>query len=139
MNKPRAQGTLPVMASTTTTATAEFLDAILTRDLARARGLLSPDIDFRAMTPNRIWEADDPAGVEEVLRTWLADPDEEIASVDPTGFTSVEDTVRVGWLVHGSDRDGPFVFEQQAYLRERDSRVSWLRVMCSGSRPPLDV
>jgi hypothetical protein len=125
------------MSSTSTTATAEFLDAVLNRDFARATGLLHPDIDFRAMTPNRVWEADGPAGVEEVLRSWLADPDEEITSVDPTGSTSVEDTVRVGWLVHGSDVDGPFVFEQQAYLREHEGRVTWLRVMCSGSRPPL--
>ena len=34
------------------------------------------------MTPNRIWEAEGPPGVEGVLREWLADPDEEIASVE---------------------------------------------------------
>jgi hypothetical protein len=31
--------------------------------------------------------------------------------------------------------DGPHVFEQQAYIRERDKQVGWLRVMCSGWIP----
>jgi hypothetical protein len=124
------------MTTLPTSVTTELVDAILARDFPRARGLLHPDIDFRAMTPSRVWEADGPAGVEEVLRTWLDDPDEEIASVEPTGSTAVEDTVRVGWLVHGSDANGPFTFEQQAYVREHDGQVGWLRVMCSGARPP---
>jgi len=117
-------------------ATGEFVDAILGRDFARARGLLHPEIDFRAMTPNRVWEADGPAGVEDVLRAWLDDPDEDITRIDATGTTAVEDTLRVGWRVHGSDADGAFVYEQQAYARERDGQIAWLRVMCSGARRP---
>lgn len=109
-------------------------DAIVALDFARARGLLHPQIDFRAMTPNRVWEADGPADVEAVLRTWLADPDEEIASVDATAPDVVNDTARVGWLVRGRGADGPFVFEQQAYVREQDGQVAWLRIMCSGTR-----
>ena len=31
--------------------------------------------------------------------------------------------------------DGRFVVEQQAYLEERDGRIGWMRVMCSGFRP----
>lgn len=123
------------MTTAQSTTTASFVDAILARDLAGARGLLHPEIDFRAMTPNRVWEADGPAGVEEVLRTWLADPDEDITSVEATEASTVLDTRRVGWRVRGSAADGPFVFEQQAYVREADGKVAWLRIMCSGSRP----
>jgi hypothetical protein len=48
----------------------------------------------------------------------------------------IEDTERVGWLVHGTaGPGGPFVFEQQVYVRERDGRIAWLRVICSGMRP----
>lgn len=55
--------------------------------------------------------------------------------IDPAGAEEIEDTVRTGWRVAGEGMDGPFVFEQLAYLRERDGQVGWLRVMCTGPRP----
>ena len=122
------------MTAATSNATAAFVNAIVARDIAAARALLDPDIDFRGMTPNRIWEADGPAGVEDALRAWLEDPAEQIAGVEATEPAVVQDTLRVGWRVRGSGADGEFVYEQQAYLRERDGRIAWLRVMCSGQR-----
>jgi hypothetical protein len=123
------------MTAVPASVTVEFVDAILARDFSRARSLLDPAIDFRAMTPNRVWEADSPTGVEEVLRAWFEHPERDVERVDPTEPASVEDTVRVGWRVHGSAADGPFVYEQQAYVREQEGKVIWLRVMCSGPRP----
>jgi hypothetical protein len=107
--------------------TSGFVDAVLARDFSRASGLLHPDIDFRAMTPNRIWEANDPAGVEEVLRAWFEHPERDVERVDPIEPASIEDTMRVGWRVHGSDANGPFTYEQQAYVREGNGQVVWLR------------
>jgi ketosteroid isomerase-like protein len=128
------------MTAVPASVTGGFVDAILARDFSRASGLLHPDIDFRAMTPNRAWEADGPAGVEEVLRAWFEHPERDVERVDPTEPASVEDTLRVGWRVHGSDADGhPFIYEQQAYVREDDGQVVWLRVMCSGPRPAGSV
>jgi len=121
---------------TASSVAGSFAQAGIARDFAGARELLHPGVDFRAMTPRRIWEADDPAGIEEILRGWLADPDEEIARIEPAEPGAlVADTARVGWVVHGTGEDGPFVFEQQAYIREDDGRVAWLRIMCSGPRP----
>jgi hypothetical protein len=37
--------------------------------------------------------------------------------------------------VRVSDADGPHIFEQQAYVRERDARIDWMRVICSGWVP----
>jgi hypothetical protein len=113
----------------------EWVDAIVARDVARAIALLHPEIDFRAMTPNRIWEAEGPAGVETVLREWFEDPDEDIHGIEATEPISIEGTARVGWLVRVSDVDGPHIFEQQAYVRERDAQIEWMRVMCSGWIP----
>jgi hypothetical protein len=110
-------------------------EAIVAQDLQAAVALLDPEIDFRAMTPNRIWEAQDPAGVEGVLREWFEDPDEDVHGVEATAPVPIQGTVRVGWLVHISDADGPHVFEQQAYVRERDGRIAWMRVICSGWIP----
>lgn len=109
--------------------------AIVARDFDAAAAALHPEIDFRAMTPSRIWEADGPAGVTDVLREWLADPDEEVDAIEQLPESSVEDTGRTGWRVRGRNAGGPFVFEQVAYMRERDDRVAWLRVMCTGPRP----
>ncbi|MEA2125847.1 MAG: hypothetical protein QOI80_2629 [Solirubrobacteraceae bacterium] len=112
-----------------------LVEAIVARQVGRAADLLHPEIDFRAMTPNRVWEAEGREGVETILRQWFEDPDEEIHRIEATETVAIEDTLRVGWLVHISDADGPHVFEQQAYVRERDGRVGWLRVMCSGWIP----
>ena len=109
----------PAMSAVSASMTSGFVEAILARDFSRARGFLHPDIDFRAMTPTRVWEADGPAGVEDVLRAWFEHPDRAVERVEPTEPASVEDTLRVGWRVHGTDADGPFIYEQQAYVRER--------------------
>jgi hypothetical protein len=113
----------------------EFADAIAARDLAQAVALLHPEIDFRGMTPNRIWEGKDPAAVEAVLRQWFEDPDDDVHGIEVTKPFSIENTVRVGWLVRVSDADGPHIFEQQAYIRERDAQIDWMRVICSGWIP----
>jgi len=110
-------------------------DAIVARDVSRAVALLHPEINFRAMTPNKIWEASSPAEVEAVFRTWLEDPDEELESIEATQPVALLSTVRTGWLVHISDSRGPHLFEQQAYVRERDGQIAWMRVICSGWIP----
>ena len=100
-----------------------FVDAIVAREISRAVALLHREIDFRAMTPNRVWEAEDPAGVEGILRVWLEDPDETVHGIEPTEPSSIGDRMRIGWLVRISDADGLHVFEQQAYVRERDAQI----------------
>ena len=118
-----------------TSASDGLVDAILARDFPRAGRLLHTDIDFRAMTPNRVWEASDPAGVEEVLQAWFEHPERTVERVEAIEPGSVADTIRIGWRVHGRRADGAFVYEQQAYVREDDGLIVWLRVMCSGPRP----
>ena len=110
-------------------------DAVVARDFARIRELLHTEIDFRGMTPTRLWVADGPAGVEETFCTWLEHPEREVDRIEPTDRITIQDTARVGWLVHGRNAQGPFTFEQQAYVREQDGRIVWLRVMCTGPRP----
>ena len=58
--------------------------------------------------------------------------DEDLHGIEATAPVPIQETVRVGWLVHISDADGPHVFEQQAYVTERDAQIDWMRVMCSG-------
>jgi hypothetical protein len=135
VDRPSDRCQTQVMTVVPASAIDEFVDAILARDFSRARGLIHPDIDFRAMTPSRVWEADGPAAVEQVLRAWFDHPDRDVERVEPTKPASVGDTLRVGWRVHGHGADGPFLYEQQAYVREDDAHIVWLRIMCCGPRP----
>jgi hypothetical protein len=112
-----------------------WVDAIVAQDITRAVALLHPDVDFRAMTPNRVWEPEGRAGVEAVLREWFEDPDEVVNAIEATQPAAIEGTLRVGWLVHISDGEGPHVFEQQAYVREREGQIDWVRAICSGWIP----
>src|SRR4051794_14081564 len=112
-----------------------FAQAIVARDISRAVALLDPAIDFRAMTPSRVWEAEGPADVERTFRQWLEDPDEEVHDIEATETAEIVDTLRVGWRVRISDADGLHLFEQQAYVREHEGRITWMRVICSGFRP----
>lgn len=126
------------MSTVSASAADQFVAAILARDYPRACGFLAADVDFRGMTPKRIWEADAPPAVEDVLRAWFEHPEREVERVEAIESGSLEDTRRVGWRVHGQSADGPFVFEQQAYAREGSGRIVWLRVMCTGPRPVRD-
>lgn len=124
------------MATATSSPARAFVDALVALDFDRAVAALHPEVDFRAMTPKRIWEAEDAAAVEPILRKWLDDPDETTESVEATEPSSIANTVRVGWRARLTTPDGPRVFEQQAYVRERDGLIGWIRIVCTGKIPP---
>ena len=119
----------------TTTLGADFAAALAAKDFERVRGLLHPEIDFRGLTPSRVWEAADPDSVvSEVLRRWFEESD-EIELLQRLETDAVGDRERVGYRFSVRNPDGRFVVEQQAYLSERDGRIGWMRVLCSGFRP----
>jgi hypothetical protein len=112
-----------------------FATALALKDFDRIRDLLHPEIDFRGLTPNRAWEAEDAEGVVSgVLREWFEDSDEilELLHVE-TG--AVADRERVGYRFLVRNPEGLFEVEQQAYIGERDGRIGWMRSVCSGFRP----
>jgi hypothetical protein len=119
----------------TVTSGAEFAQALAAKDSGRLLGLMHPQIDFRGMTPNRIWEASDPDAVISVLLGhWFEDAD-EIEGLERLETDSFADRQRVGYRFTVSNPDGRFVVEQQAYLSASDGRIGWMRVVCSGFRP----
>jgi hypothetical protein len=118
---------------------AEFARALAAKEFDRIRELLHPEIDFRGMTPNRVWEAGDPDTViADVLRQWFEDSD-EIEALDRLETDTVADRERVGYRFRVRNPDGDFLVEQQAYVAERDGRIGWMRVLCSGYRPVAAV
>jgi hypothetical protein len=119
----------------TTTLGAGFAAALAAKDYRRLTDLMHPQIDFRGMTPRRFWEAGDPeAVVTEVLREWF-DESNEIEALELPESDAFADCERVGYRFSVRNPDGRFLVEQQAYLSERDGRIGWMRVLCSGFRP----
>jgi ketosteroid isomerase-like protein len=113
----------------------DFARAIAEKDFDRILDLLHPEIDFRGMTPRRLWEASDAETVvSQILPMWFEDSD-EIESLDKVETEPVADCERVGYRFSVRNPDGRFVVEQQAYLTVRDGRIGWMRVLCSGYRP----
>ena len=119
----------------TNTLGEEFAQALAQKDVDTMRELLHAEIDFRGLTPSRSWEA---SGRDEVtalfLEKWFEESDqiEELVHLESD---RVADRQRVGYRFRVTCPDGPFIVEQQAYLAERDGRIGWMRVVCSGYRP----
>jgi hypothetical protein len=123
------------MSQTATSLGAEFAEAVAGKDYARVGDLLHPEIDFRALTPNRTWEASDPETViEDILKSWI-EADENVEELLAVETDTVADRERVGYRYRLRTPEGLFLVEQQAFLGERDGRIGWLRLVCSGSRP----
>ena len=113
----------------------EFAEALAAKDAARLTEVLAPDLDFRALTPNRAWEVSTADGfVTDVLPVWF-EKNDHIDELQMLDTASVGDRERMGYLFHGHNGDGPFIVEQQAYYEADDGRITWLRVLCSGFRP----
>jgi hypothetical protein len=112
--------------------------AVATKDGDAVRNLLHPDLDFRAMTPGRIWEGANADDVLGALGLWFEDSDhiERLVSVE---HDVVADTERVSYRLQVRNDDGLHLVEQQMYLREREGRIGYARIMCSGYRPIADV
>jgi hypothetical protein len=112
-----------------------FARALAAKDLGGLVDLMHPEIDFRGLTPNRNWEANGPEAVTSTLvGDWFEDKD-EILSLEHVETDAVADRERVGYRFSVQNPDGRFLVEQQAYLSERDGRIDWMRVVCSGFRP----
>jgi hypothetical protein len=116
---------------------ARFARAVAAKDAATLLDVLSPDVDFRAMTPGRFWEASTSRTVVDdiVLGAWFEPTDhiDVLEWVEPG--ESVGPRHRVGYRVRATNPGGTFVVEQQAYFELDNERISWLRVMCAGFVP----
>ena len=109
--------------------------AIAAKDEAALRGLLADDVDFKGLTPGRVWEGTGPDDVvEAVFGSWFGPSDTIERVVDVAERDPVGDTAHVSYRFDLSNATGTYVAEQQAYYRGGDS-IEHLRVMCSGFRP----
>jgi hypothetical protein len=112
-----------------------WAQALARKDFDALASLMHPEIDFRGMTPRKNWEGDNPDEiVQGILRHWFEDSDhiDELLSLEGDDFADCE---RVGYRFQVTTEGKRYVVEQQAYLQERDGKIGWMRVLCSGFRP----
>ena len=113
-----------------------FARALADKDAAGLKALLRSDVDFRAMTPGKFWEATDVDVIvdETMLGMWFA-PERQIDDLLAVDTDRVGSLDRVGYRFKVTRPDGDFVIEQQAYYETDGEQISWLRIMCSGFVP----
>src|SRR5262249_35987424 len=74
-----------IVASMSDEIGTQFVKAVATKDTPALRALLAPDVDFRALTPNRFWEAKTAdAFLDEAYSVWFDDNDniERVESIE---------------------------------------------------------
>ena len=110
--------------------------AIADKDEAGLRALLAADVDFKGLTPGRVWEGFSPDDVLDiVLGHWFEESDRIVGDHADDG-EAVGDTERVSYRFDIDNADGSHVVEQQVYYRATDDgRIGYARVVCSGFRP----
>jgi hypothetical protein len=119
----------------TTTLGTDFARALAAKDPVAIRELIHPEIDFRALTPNRTWEASDRDELISILLESWFEADDEIETLESVETDTLADRERVGYRFSVTNPDGRHLVEQQAYLEDRDGKIAWMRVVCSGFRP----
>jgi hypothetical protein len=113
-----------------------FATSLARKDRDALVALFADSVDFRGMTPSRVWEAESATAVIDdiVLGCWF-EPSDHIESLESVETSDIADRSRVGYRLLVRNDDGLHLVEQQAYLAETDRRIGWLRIMCSGYRP----
>jgi hypothetical protein len=113
-----------------------FAGALADRDAAALKALLRTDVDFKAMTPGKFWEAHDVDVIvdETMLGTWF-EPERRITETLAVDTDTLGPMDRVGYRFRVRRPDGEFTIEQQAYYVTDGDQISWLRIMCSGFLP----
>jgi hypothetical protein len=113
-----------------------FARALADKDAVGLKALLRSDVDFRAMTPGKFWEATDPDVIvdQTMLGMWF-EPERQITEILAVETDSVGSLDRVGYRFKVNRPDGEFIVEQQAYFETDGEKISWMRIMCTGFLP----
>ncbi len=112
---------------------AALIHALAGADRDAARGLLAPDLVFRALLPPLVVELDDRERVLDLLAGWF--PPGGVEELEEVGSGTVLDRHRVSYRVRWHDAAGDrFVFEQQAYYDVGDAGITWMHLLCTGHR-----
>jgi len=113
-----------------------FVRAIAAKDGPGLLALLAPQVDFRALTPGRFWEANSAVEVvnEGIFGHWFETTD-RIVAIEHIEHDVVVDRERVGYRFRVINTDCAYAVDQQAYFGVENDVIAWLRIMCAGKQP----
>ena len=113
---------------------AEFIQALADRDFSAAQAMLTPEIEFKALTPSQgFLDLTGPEAVMNLMREWYGTAE----AIEGLETDKVLQRHHVGYRIRWrSAEDGLMVFEQQAYYDVDDGgRISRWHLVCSGDQP----
>ena len=119
-----------------TCAGERFARALAGKDAAGLHAVLADPVDFQALTPGRHWQGSSGQQVagDIILGQWFGDGDDIVALCSvTTGRVAECEHVAYRVRVRRSGRD--YLVEQPAYYRTEGSRITWMRLLCSGYQP----
>ncbi len=113
-----------------------FTTALATRDADALAAMFGSEVDFKALTPGRFWQASSPDVIvrEIILGAWF-EPTDVIQQVEWAETVPVASRIRIGYRLRVTSPAGAYTVEQQAYLELTGGKITWLRVLCSGFIP----
>lgn len=127
-------------AKTTTDIAARFLDVLGRRDFDELETLLARNVWFRALLPRRIHESANAQDAIAAFRDWIGQSsDFQVLATDHHNsqgreFVSYRFLLRPEWAP-----EQWHIMEQSGYLREKESSISRLDIVCTGFFPIDEV
>jgi len=117
-----------------------FTAALAARNAAALRSLFGSEVDFRGLTPGRVWEARTPdALIDDVtLGSWF-EPGDVIQRIEWVQNGQVGTRTRSGYRLRVENAGGTFTVEQHAFCDLTSGKITWLRVLCSGFVPVAET
>ena len=122
-------------ASTIPALGRRFVEALASEDAEAVRAVLHPEIDFRALTPDRFWRPTTATRCSRSCSVCGSRPTTNSRNSFSAYADVFADREQIRLRFRGRNRDGAMLVEQQAYLAQRDSLIGWTRIVCSGERP----
>jgi hypothetical protein len=113
-----------------------FTAALAAKDTAALRSLFASQVDFRGLTPSRVWEASTPDALidEVILGSWF-EPGDVIQRIESVQHGQVGTRTRIAYRLRVASAGRTYTVEQQAFCDLSDGKITWLRVLCSGFVP----
>jgi hypothetical protein len=117
-----------------------FTAALAAKDAAALRSVFASEVDFRALTPGRVWEARTAdALVDEVLLgSWFV-PGDVIQRIESVQHGQVGTRTRIGYRLRVDSAGRTCTVEQHAFCDLSDGKITWLRLLCSGPVPVTET
>lgn len=117
-------------------AAEQFVTLLAAKRWDELAELMSPQLDFKGLTPGRCWEASDGSTlVAEVLTDWFAESDHILELLDHEVHATGRRTA-VHYRLRVRNDDGDHLVEQSGFLDvDERGRIARMSLVCGGYQP----